>query len=332
MLNFNLKKKILAIVNSYSPPEINPQTLSDIGVGINSIISNSNLTITIEIFEQNNIDWKKVSLELENKLLTLRQINKANIIINFHKKAPQKKLPKLILICSAKGGVGKSTICVNLAIAFNILGKKSAIVDADIYGPSTAHLLGISNKEPQIKNNIMIPLQKHGVKLNSMGLIMPKNRALIWRGPMLSKSLNNLLNATDWGDSEYIFIDLPPGTGDVYLTLLKNYPSTNAILISSPQQISLIDVIRSLDMLHKLDVNIAGIIENMAFDSNNLMSKNVPNFATKNKLDYLGKILYDQQISYYCDAAKPVILQKNLDISKNLLMIAKNLLKTERNI
>ena len=258
-----------------------------------------------------------------------------SIIVTYHQSAdkPKKSLKlsnktfnyKIILICSAKGGVGKSTICVNLALAMKMLGKKTAIVDADIYGPSTHHLLGIKSNPPQIKNDMMIPYEKHGIKLNSMGLITPPDKALIWRGPMLTKTLNNLLNSTDWGDTEYLFIDLPPGTGDVYLSLLQKYQTAQAILISTPQKISLIDVARSLDLLNKLQIKTLGIIENMALSEQKLMSQNVKNFASQYNIAYLGKIAYDPQIAHYSDTSTPAINKEELNITTELKKIAKKL-------
>ena len=204
------------------------------------------------------------------------------------------------------------------------LGKKSSLVDADIHGPSAHLLLGTMDKKPQVKNGLITPIEAYNIKLNSMGMITPQDRALIWRGPMLGKALDNLLNNTDWQDSEYLFLDLPPGTGDVYLNLLKKYPAAQAILISTAQKISLIDVARSVDLLKKLNIKILGIIENMAREENT--NSYVGNFAKKQKLSYLGKILYNGEIAHYCDISKPAILDKNLSFEQEILDIARKII------
>lgn len=336
MLNFNLKKKYLSVLSNYSPKEIAPKKLSDLNLKIIDQIIKKDLSITIELYQEYDLDWNRTIAELTSGIETIGKLKKVNIIVTHHKSQPkplkQNKKQfnhKLILVCSAKGGVGKSTICVNLALALKMLGKKTAIIDSDIYGPSTHHLLGISKAEPKVKDGIMMPYEKHGVKLNSMGLIVPEDKALIWRAPMLTKTLNNLLYSTDWGDTEYLFVDLPPGTGDVYLTLLKNHPNAEAILISTPQKISLIDVSRSIDLLKKLDIGILGIIENMAYKENGPMSEHVTNFAKERNIKHLGKILYDDNIAYYSDISEPAILQKKLNFSDELKKIAKLLMHND---
>lgn len=352
MLNFNLKKKYLSaifkktvrkkipaivfkILDNYSPKEISPKKLSELELCISGEIKNNDLIITIELQQKYDFDWQYLSTELEKKLKKSTKFKKINIIISYHLPSEKKSVPlkksaktttyKLILVCSAKGGVGKSTICVNLALAMQKLGKKTAIVDSDIYGPSTHHLLGISASSPRVEDGLMIPYENYGIKLNSMGLIAPKDKALIWRGPMLGKSLNNLLASTEWGDTEYLFVDLPPGTGDVYLTLLQQYQYAKAVLISTPQKISLIDVSRSLDLLKKLNIETLGIIENMALGKNDAMSQNVLNFSKQHEMEYLGRIQYDTKISYYSDMSIPAVTQEGLNCTGELEKIAQKL-------
>ncbi len=237
-----------------------------------------------------------------------------------------KKQPKLILICSAKGGVGKSTLCFNLAYGFMKLKHKTAIIDADIYGPSIHHLFNIkAGTQPEIQNNLMIPLEKDNIKFNSMGLIIDGKKALIWRAPMIIKALNNLINNSDWGDSDYIFIDLPPGTGDIHLTMLKNFPTAEAILISTSQKISLIDVERSYDMLNKLNINVLGIIENMSYGDKNYIT----DFAQENNLNFLGKIPLTNKF-LDLDEKQENIFSSNShkELTKNFIKICKLILKT----
>jgi ATP-binding protein involved in chromosome partitioning len=167
-----------------------------------------------------------------------------------------------IAIGSGKGGVGKSTLAANLAIALSRMGKKVGIVDADIYGPSQPTLLGSSEK-PHAENDRLVPVEAQGVKLLSIGQLVPPGQALAWRGPMASGALNQLIEG-DWRDTELILIDLPPGTGDVQLSLVQKSRPAGAVIVSTPQDLSLIDATRAIDLFGKTSVPVLGIIENMA--------------------------------------------------------------------
>src|SRR5918993_2472686 len=168
----------------------------------------------------------------------------------------------LIAIGSGKGGVGKSTLTANLAVALARMGRKVGLIDADIYGPSQPTLLGTSQK-PEAQNDKLIPVEAQGVKLLSVGQIVSAGTALAWRGPMASGALNQLVEG-DWGDTDLILVDLPPGTGDVQLSLIQKSRPAGAIIVSTPQDLSLIDATRAIDLFRKMDVPVLGLIENMA--------------------------------------------------------------------
>jgi ATP-binding protein involved in chromosome partitioning len=168
----------------------------------------------------------------------------------------------LIAIGSGKGGVGKSTLTANLAVALARMGKRVGIVDADIYGPSQPTLFGTSEK-PQAKKEKLIPVEVQGIKLLSVGQLVSADTALAWRGPMASSALNQLVEG-DWGDSELILVDLPPGTGDVQLSLIQKARPAGAVIVSTPQDLSLIDATRAIDLFGKTSVPVLGLIENMA--------------------------------------------------------------------
>ena len=167
-----------------------------------------------------------------------------------------------IAIGSGKGGVGKSTLAANLAIALARMGKRVGIVDADIYGPSQPTLLGTTEK-PHAENDKLVPVEAQGVKLLSVGQLVSPGQALAWRGPMASGALNQLIEG-DWGDTELILVDLPPGTGDVQLSLVQKSRPAGAVIVSTPQDLSLIDATRAIDLFGKTSVPVLGIIENMA--------------------------------------------------------------------
>lgn len=168
----------------------------------------------------------------------------------------------LVAIGSGKGGVGKSTLSANLAIALARMGKKVGLIDADIYGPSQPTLFGTSEK-PQAEKEKLIPVEVQGVKLLSVGQLVSAETALAWRGPMASSALNQLVEG-DWGDAEIILVDLPPGTGDVQLSLIQKARPAGAVIVSTPQDLSLIDATRAIDLFSKTSVPVLGIIENMA--------------------------------------------------------------------
>ncbi len=168
----------------------------------------------------------------------------------------------LIAVGSGKGGVGKSTVAANLAIAFARAGRKVGLVDADVYGPSQPTLLG-SNAKPTAENDRLIPVEAHGLKFLSLGQLVSPGHALAWRGPMATGALARLVEA-DWGDVDMLVVDLPPGTGDVQLSLIQKSRPDGAVIVSTPQDLSLIDATRAIDLFRKMDVPVLGIIENMA--------------------------------------------------------------------
>jgi ATP-binding protein involved in chromosome partitioning len=168
----------------------------------------------------------------------------------------------VIAIGSGKGGVGKSTISANLAIALARTGKKVGLIDADVYGPSQPTLLG-THEKPSAENEKLIPVAAHGIRFLSLGQLVSPGHALAWRGPMATGALANLLDA-DWGDAEFLLVDLPPGTGDVQLSLIQRSRPAGAVIVSTPQDLSLIDARRAVDLFNKTSVPVLGIIENMA--------------------------------------------------------------------
>lgn len=168
----------------------------------------------------------------------------------------------LIAIGSGKGGVGKSTVSANLAIALARMGKKVGLIDADVYGPSQPTLLG-SHAKATAENQKLVPVEAHGLRFLSLGQLVSPGHALAWRGPMATGALNNLIEA-EWGDAEYLVVDLPPGTGDVQLSLVQKSRPAGAVIVSTPQDLSLIDARRAVDLFNKTSVPILGIVENMA--------------------------------------------------------------------
>lgn len=177
-----------------------------------------------------------------------------------------KQIKHIILVASGKGGVGKSTTAVNLAAALQQEGAKVGILDADIYGPSIPLLLGLQGAEPKTADNKhLLPFEAHNLKAQSIGFLVPSDDATVWRGPMASGALNQLLNETDWGELDYLIVDMPPGTGDIQLTMSQKVPASGTVIITTPQDLALADAQKGIAMFNKVNVPVLGLIENMSY-------------------------------------------------------------------
>jgi ATP-binding protein involved in chromosome partitioning len=179
-------------------------------------------------------------------------------------KQPIPGVKNAIAVASGKGGVGKSTVAVNIAVALAQSGAKVGLLDADVYGPSIPLMMG-TNARPLMHENKIVPLEAFGVKLMSIGFLLDADRALIWRGPLVAQLINQFLNEVAWGDLDYLIIDLPPGTGDVQLTLVQKIPLAGAIIVTTPQDVALADAIKGIQMFQEVKTTILGIIENMSY-------------------------------------------------------------------
>ena len=174
------------------------------------------------------------------------------------------RVKNIVAVASGKGGVGKSTTTVNLALALAAEGAKVGILDADIYGPSQPMMMGVKGRPESADGQTMNPLVNHGVEVMSIGFLVNDDQAMIWRGPMATQALDQLLRQTNWGDLDYLLVDMPPGTGDIALTLSQRVPLTGAIIVTTPQDIALLDARKGLKMFEKVGVPVLGIVENMA--------------------------------------------------------------------
>jgi ATP-binding protein involved in chromosome partitioning len=178
---------------------------------------------------------------------------------------PMADIRNIIAIGSAKGGVGKSTVAANLALAWASLGARVGLLDADIYGPSQPLMMGVTGQRPStVDNKRIVPLEVHGVKLMSIGLLIDAEQPAIWRGPMVTQALTQLLGDTNWGELDYLVIDLPPGTGDLQLTLAQRVPVAGAVVVTTPQEIAVADARKGLRMFEKVSVPVLGVVENMS--------------------------------------------------------------------
>ncbi len=179
--------------------------------------------------------------------------------------APLPGVQNIIAVASGKGGVGKSTVATNLAVALSMAGLRTGLLDADIYGPSIPLMMGVHDKPQVSSTNRILPFLNHGVQMQSLGFFLGENSPVIWRGPMVMRAVQQLLQDTDWGELDVLVVDLPPGTGDVQLTLAQTVPLTGAILVTTPQDLALLDVKKGAEMFKQVDAPLLGIVENMSF-------------------------------------------------------------------
>jgi ATP-binding protein involved in chromosome partitioning len=220
-------------------------------------LSNGVASLIVDATGLSAVERGRVEAELRSAVLGHAGVSEARIAMTAAE--PSRTL---IAIGSGKGGVGKSTVSANLAIALARMGKKVGLIDADVYGPSQPTLLGTDAK-PSAEGERLIPVETHGIKFLSLGQLVSPGHALAWRGPMATGALAKLVEA-DWGDSELLVVDLPPGTGDVQLSLIQRSRPAGAVIVSTPQDLSLIDARRAVDLFNKMSVPVLGIIENMA--------------------------------------------------------------------
>lgn len=211
---------------------------------------------------------------------------------------------KIICVASGKGGVGKSTIALNLALSLKAKGLNVGILDADIYGPSIAYMMQTQGVKPKIdSNNLMIPIKSYGLQTISSGNLVDPKKAAVWRGPMATKALFQLFIGTAWDNLDYLIVDMPPGTGDIQLSIAKNFVIDGAILVSTPHQLAIIDVIKAKDMFDKLNIPIIGLIENMSYfddpisnNRNYIFGKNNAKiYAEDNNINFLGEIAINSE-------------------------------------
>lgn len=252
------------------------------------------------------------------------------------------KVKNIIAIASGKGGVGKSTVAVNLAVSLAKLGYSVGLIDADIYGPSIPKMFGVEGARPEVKStdkdDIIVPVEKYGVKVLSIGFFVSDKDALVWRGPMATNALKQLINQGDWGALDYLLFDLPPGTGDIHLTLVQEMAVTGAIMISTPQQVALADAIKGISMFRgeKVNVPVLGLVENMAWFTPAELPNNkyyifgkegCKKLAEETNIPLLGQIPVVQSICEGGDSGKPVALDDNSLTGIAFKELAENMVK-----
>ena len=239
---------------------------------------------------------------------------------------PQKRAPAqtlelpdiraIVTVASGKGGVGKSTTAMNLALALAAQGKKVGVLDADVYGPSIPQMAGVSDQKPRAKNGRMGAIDAHGLKVMSIGFMVDPNQPVIWRGPMVMGALEQLLKDVDWGALDILLVDMPPGTGDTQLTMAQRVPITGAVIVSTPQDIALLDARKGLNMFRQVNIPVLGFVENMSYHkcANCGHIEHVFDHGGARKaaeeldVPFLGEIPLDIKIRLSMDGGKPLVV------------------------
>ena len=300
---------------------------------------------TLELLAKQLKESQEIKEVIENKLLNIKEVEKVEIILTAHNTKKDnnnsqnsllKPATHIIAVASGKGGVGKSTTAINIALSLSKLKYNVGILDADIYGPSLPKLTGISNK-PKSSGNKIIPHNAFGLQAMSIGYLVPEDAATIWRGPMVMSAIEQLLRDVDWQDLDILIIDMPPGTGDAQLTLSQRVKLAGAIIVSTPQDLSLIDARKGLNMFKKVNVPILGIIENMSYFLCSNCDTKHPIFgnggakkeAEKLGVPFLDEIPLDIKLRTTSDEGVPIV-EKEPDhfISKQYMSIGSRVIET----
>ena len=290
----------------------------------NVVTSGADVALDLALGYPAKSQWPTLVQAVESALQTLPGIGKITVRASTHivAHAAQRgvqllpEVKNIIAVASGKGGVGKSTTAVNLALALAQEGARVGLLDADIYGPSQPMMMGLHARPESADGKTMEPLENHGIQVMSIGFLVPPDEATIWRGPMATQALEQLLRQTHWKDLDYLIVDMPPGTGDIQLTLSQRVPLTGAVVVTTPQDIALIDAKKGIKMFDKVGVPILGLVENMAVhicskcghhehifgqDGGQAMAKQLG-------IDYLGALPLDINIRLQADSGCPSVV------------------------
>lgn len=343
---------VLTILKEVEDPSQSKDIVS-LGLVSNVTIKGSNIAVTMEVPVHRGASMEPIRKLAQRKLLNIDGVTSATVVVTAHenKKAQtvdknndnkiekvfESNVKRFIAVGSGKGGVGKSTTSVNLAIALKLEGYSVGLLDADVYGPSQPRMLGVSGRPASVGGDMVAPLQNFGISLMSMGLLVPDDTAMIWRGPMVQSALTQMLNSVAWGNLDVIVIDLPPGTGDIQISLAQQVNLAGAVIVSTPQDIALLDVVKALTMFQKANVPVLGMIENMSYWScpdcgrvDHIFGEGgVKTEAKKRNIELLGEIPISAEVRKGSDSGIPIVISDPESIqSKSYRTIAKTIIKS----
>lgn len=341
-------EQVLTVLSEIKDPESGKDLVSLNAIN-NLVVEENKISFSLDLPNSNPFvkSIEKACVKIINEKLSkdisvdIKAFTKIEVQkISIGRTDDQKILPgvkNILAVASGKGGVGKSTVSVNLAIALAKSGAKVGLLDADVYGPSIPKMLGVEGKTPSIKKvngkDVIVPIESQGIKMLSIGFFVKPEDALIWRGAMATSAINQFVKDTDWGDLDYFVIDLPPGTGDIHLTIVQAMPVTAAVIVSTPQQVALADALRGVSMFkaEKIEVPVIGFIENMSWFTPEELPDNkyyifgkdgLKDLANRMEIPLLGQIPLVQSIREAGDKGKPVSLDENTVMGKAFTELA----------
>ena len=315
------KESVIEKLSTVMDPELNRDLVS-LNMVKDVIVENGNVSLSIVLTTPACPLKNHIQNDVRSAIAQLDGVN--DIKIDMTAKVPQDReikdkgnvsIKNIIAISSGKGGVGKSTVAVNIAVALSNTGSKVGLMDADIYGPNIPTMMGL-NTLPQPKDGKLIPAEAFGVEVMSIGFLVKDGQPLIWRGPLLHSTIKQFIADVKWGPLDYLVVDLPPGTGDVQLSLSQHIPITCGVVVTTPQQVSVDDASRGIEMFQKLDIPIAGVVENMGgleLPDGTILdvfgSGGGEDMANKYNLNFLGRIPLDQDVRISGDSGVPIVIR-----------------------
>jgi ATP-binding protein involved in chromosome partitioning len=339
----NILQSIYSFTKNYKDPDTN-SAFDEKNDKIQVVEKNGNINIILSVSNKNLDEYKKIADLFKNNLDKIEGILSVNVVLTSESQSAQSSQTEsrfkinaknIIAVASGKGGVGKSTFAVNIAVALGELGKKVGILDADIYGPSVPRMMGISGRPEASENKKLIPLESYGIKCMSIGFLVGVDTPTIWRGPMVMKALEQMFNGVEWGELDYLIIDLPPGTGDAQLTLAQSSKLSGSIIVSTPQDVALTDARKGINMFKRVNVPLMGLVENMSyFICDNCNEKHfifsndgAKKEAEKFQIPFLGSLPIDKELRIQSDEGRPACIDNPTgDIAKNYFKIANNII------
>ncbi len=330
------------------------QNIVALGMVTGITIKNSNISFALTVPAHRGPAMEPIRRAAEKAALSVSGVTSATVMITAHEgdivaagsfsddegpvteRVLESKVRRFVAVASGKGGVGKSTTAVNLAIALRLAGLRVGLLDADVYGPSQPRMLGVSGRPAAAGGDMVKPLENYGVHLMSMGLLVPDDTAMIWRGPMVQSALTQMLDSVAWGVLDVIIIDLPPGTGDIQISLAQQISLAGAVIVSTPQDIALLDVVKCLTMFEKAQVPVLGMVQNMSHwqcpdcgRKDHIFGEGgAAREAEKRGIELLGEIPLSVAVRAGSDAGTPIVVaEPQSDQAKTYKAIAKRLME-----
>ncbi len=332
------EQQILDALKQVNDPDQDGDVVS-LGMVSGLVVKDGNVAFALEVDPARGAALEPMRKQAEKIVHALPGALSVSVVLTAHSKAPASNgqgkprqpaqqaageipaipgIKHIVAVASGKGGVGKSTVAVNLALALAAQGRKVGMLDADIYGPSQPRMMGLSGRPRTHDGKTLEPMENYGVKVMSMGFLVPEDSPMIWRGPMVMSAIQQLINDVNWGELDVMVVDLPPGTGDAQLTMAQQVPLAGAVIVSTPQDIALLDARKGLNMFRKVDVPVFGIVENMSYFAcpecghrSEIFSHGGARLeAERLGIDFLGEIPLDIEIRETSDGGTPIVVSK----------------------